>query len=611
VKLKKSVIAEIGINHDGDPEKAKRLILEASKSGCAGIKFQYRNVSRAYARNANEIGDEIILTQIKRTELSNSQIVSLRDYARSLGLLAGISFFTVEDVQDFAIPEIDFDFFKIPSAEMMNLPLIESLLATKKLVYISVGMHSELEIESIFNKISAMENWIPMHCISNYPVADHNSALGYITYMKNKWNRSVGYSSHDENWENNIIALTLGADVIERHITESRNDMGLDHSSSSTPEEFKKLCAYTDSINQMLLGNGPRVPNQGELLNKQNLGRSFYAKLDMATGTKISISNFEYRSPQIGLSIDEMRNLEGSALTRDIQQGAPLSSIHINSATTNVSDLALKTAQIANVALPVRLSDYSAISTLLPVGSFEFHLSYKEVASELHEFELNPNHRYSVHLPDYIDSTTLIDPFSLDQDIRAKSRECIKRIVDFSTRIAEATGQVVPVVASLAGINVDREFFYPSASALISEFSTEKVKLTLQWLPPFAWYFGGSIKLGVMNSAEDVEWIKKLNIPVTLDTSHLLLGKNAFGFDPREIISSIKENIIHWHISDSVGLDGEGMPIGSGGKENEELIKYVIQQPGLKVIEIWQGHFANFEGFKKEINKIHSMGVNS
>jgi N-acetylneuraminate synthase len=72
--LKRSVIAEIGINHDGDVDKAKRLILAASKSGCSGIKFQYRNISRAYAENANEIGDEIILTQIKRTHISNIEI---------------------------------------------------------------------------------------------------------------------------------------------------------------------------------------------------------------------------------------------------------------------------------------------------------------------------------------------------------------------------------------------------------------------------------------------------------------------------------------------------------------------------------------------------------
>ena len=167
--MNRSIIAEIGINHDGDFEKAKRLIFAAAQAGCNGIKFQYRNVEHAYADAANEIGDEIILTQIKRANLSNVQILELRNYARSLGLLAGISFFTVEDINDFLFPHLDFDFYKIPSAEMMNLPLIKTLIETNKMVYISVGMHTEAEIEKVFNQIVQSTNWLPMHCVSNYP----------------------------------------------------------------------------------------------------------------------------------------------------------------------------------------------------------------------------------------------------------------------------------------------------------------------------------------------------------------------------------------------------------------------------------------------------------
>ena len=608
--MNRSIIAEIGINHDGDFEKAKRLIFAAAQAGCNGIKFQYRNVEHAYADAANEIGDEIILTQIKRANLSNVQILELRNYARSLGLLAGISFFTVEDINDFLFPHLDFDFYKIPSAEMMNLPLIKTLIETNKMVYISVGMHTEAEIEKVFNQIVQSTNWLPMHCVSNYPVADHNSFLGYIIYLMNKWQRPVGYSSHDENWENNLVALTLGAQVIERHITESRSDLGLDHSSSSTSDEFHKLCDYVKTLDSMLLGNGPRIPNQGELLNKQNLGRSFYAKNKLTKGTLINLDDFEYRNPQTGLGFDAVNGIAGTPLTTDISQGEPLSTVHLTNEITNVSDEALQTARNSRISLPVRLSDYPIISSLLPVGSYEFHLSYKEVASDLKKFELDPDHRYSVHLPDYIDSTTLIDPFSEDLKIQEKSKECIRRVIEFAEQISETTGHSVPIVASLAGINMERKSFYPRVQELFREFSTASARLTLQWLPPYAWYFGGSIKLGVMNSKDDIQWIKDYEIPVTLDTSHLLLGQNTFGFNPREVISEIEENILHWHISDAAGLDGEGMPIGTGGEGNEEFIREVIGKPGMKVIEVWQGHFANFQGFKAEIINIHSMETN-
>ena len=112
--MNRSVIAEIGINHDGDINKAKRLIQMSKDAGCEGVKFQYRNIANAYAKNANEIGDEIVLTQIKRTYINAKQILNLRDYARKVGLKAGISFFTIEDLSDFESLDLAFDFYKIP-----------------------------------------------------------------------------------------------------------------------------------------------------------------------------------------------------------------------------------------------------------------------------------------------------------------------------------------------------------------------------------------------------------------------------------------------------------------------------------------------------------------
>ena len=185
--MTKLVIAEIGINHDGDMGKARELIQAAKDSGCYGIKFQYRNLDNAYAKNANEIGDEIILTQIKRTYLDSDKILELRNFAKSIGIQAGISFFTVEDLEDFDFELANFDFYKIPSAELTNISLIKKLLDTGKSVYISVGMHYEKEIDKIFSQIQDYPNWIPMHCISNYPVANHNASLGYISFLKNKW----------------------------------------------------------------------------------------------------------------------------------------------------------------------------------------------------------------------------------------------------------------------------------------------------------------------------------------------------------------------------------------------------------------------------------------
>ncbi len=605
------MIAEIGINHDGDMDKARRLIQQSRDAGCKGIKFQYRNIKTAYASGANEIGDEIILTQIKRTYLDASEILELRDFARSIGIDAGISFFTTEDLRDFDNLSTDFDFFKIPSAELLNLKLIKILLDTKKHVYISVGMHNESEIEYVFNEINAYENWTPLHCISNYPVADHNTSLGYLKFLRKKWNREVGYSSHDENWENNLIALSLGATVIERHITEDKKDEGLDHSSSSNFEEFAKICHYAREFEAITSGDSARIPNQGELLNKQNLGRSFYALRDFNTGEELVMKDFEYRSPQIGIGISDLDHYLGKKIVMKLKKGQVLTHQHFLEDRTLVNKDALEVSQQHSVSIPVRLADYQAIREALPVGSYEFHLSYKEVASDLLSYSFEAEDRFSVHLPDYIDSTTLIDPFSSDVRIKESSRDCISKIIAFSERLAEATGKSVPIVASLAGIGMEREEFYPQAKELFSEFYSELAPLTLQWLPPYAWYFGGSIKLGNVNNLDDVSWIQRLGLPITLDTSHLLLGQAAFGFRAQDIIEKLSNNIIHWHISDAAGLDGEGLPIGDGGIENERLIAGVIDQKGIKVIEVWQGHFNDYEGFKVAINKVAELKGNN
>jgi sialic acid synthase SpsE/sugar phosphate isomerase/epimerase len=607
VELTRTVIAEIGINHDGDMDKARRLIQQSRDAGCDGIKFQYRNLSTAYTGNANEIGDEIILTQIKRTYLDSAQILELRDFARSIGIKAGISFFTIEDLNDFQDLRTDFDFFKIPSAELLNIELINKLIATGNHVYISVGMHNEAEIESIFNSIKMYANWTPLHCISNYPVADHNTSLGYIQYLEGKWCRRVGYSSHDENWENNLIALSLGATVIERHITEEKNAEGLDHSSSSTYDEFVKICNYALELDAIISGNGPRVPNQGELLNKQNLGRSFYALKDIRVGETLSSDDFEYRNPQIGIGMSDLVQYIGKSFVMSLNKGEVLTHLHFRSIQTKVRQEAIALSRAHSVALPVRLGDYRDIRREIPVGAYEFHLSYKEVASDIFSFSVDATDRFSVHLPDYIDSTTLINPFANDERIKISSRECIARVIQFSERLAIETGRTVPIVASLAGLGLTREEFYPQVRDLFLEFRSELAPLTLQWLPPYAWYFGGSIKLTNVNNIEDVKWINDHDLPITLDSSHLLLGEAAFGLEPRKVINAISKNIIHWHISDAAGLDGEGLPLGDGGPQNEELLSDIISKNGIKVIEIWQGHFYHYEGFKVAVNKIAEM----
>jgi N-acetylneuraminate synthase len=128
------IIAEIGINHDGLIQKAKKLIDESFHNCVDAIKFQYRNLNNTYSDNANEIGDEILSKEINRNYLSPDELIDLSSYAKGLGLEVGISFFDVKDIEDFEEMIEIFDFFKIPSVELTNSHLIDALLT---FVYLS------------------------------------------------------------------------------------------------------------------------------------------------------------------------------------------------------------------------------------------------------------------------------------------------------------------------------------------------------------------------------------------------------------------------------------------------------------------------------------------
>ena len=138
--------------------------------------------------------------------------------SRLLGLEVGVSFFDIQDIYDFGASVADFDFFKMPSAELTNAPLVDALMAQERHLYISTGCHTEAEIEAAFSRLPE-DGWSPMHCISNYPLSLQNARLGYISHLRRPWNCEMGYSSHDDYWEACLLAMQLGANVVERHIT--------------------------------------------------------------------------------------------------------------------------------------------------------------------------------------------------------------------------------------------------------------------------------------------------------------------------------------------------------------------------------------------------------
>jgi len=599
------IIAEIGINHNGDIEQAYDLIKAAAESGAWGVKFQYRNIENAYAGGAKEIGDEMLISEIKRNYLSPQSILSLVERANKLEIAAGISFFEISDMDDFSGAINAFDFFKSPSVELCNDSLINKMISFGKPVFVSLGCHDENEIEQAFSRLKG-DNWIAMHCVSNYPVSLVNAKLGYLQHMASKWGRPFGYSSHDANWEVNLIAMSMGVTVIERHITFNKLADGLDHSTSSTPDEFTRMALFAENMPLLLAGNGVRVPNQGEMLNLQNLGRSYYAQQDISVGEPVTEEKLVFRSPRVGLGEPEMGCFIGTKAAQEISTGDVLSRSAFVMA-ERLRDDAIDFAKKNKIAIPVRSHDFTSMERKFPTGAFEFHLSYGEVLSNLRAEQYSSDNLYSVHLPDYINPTQLMDPFSLDKDQAAASFNILQRTVNFAEALQQLTGSKVPIVGSFSVVHQNLKEFFEQHAAMAAKYREQGVSVLPQWLPPIAWYFGGSVKLEAMNQQRDVDYILEHNLPICMDVCHLCMGNSLYDFNAVDMVDSLLPMIEHVHIADAAGIDGEGLHFGEGDPENMAAIAKVMDIDTMKVIEVWQGHLDDGAGFVKALNRLPEL----
>jgi N-acetylneuraminate synthase len=257
-----------------------------------------------------------------------------------------------------------------------------------------------------------------------------------------------------------------------------------------------------------------------------------------------------------------------------------------------------------SVGLPVRLHDFTRINNMFHLQNYEFHLSYGEISKLKGINDFNKNANYTIHLPDYCSANQLMDPFSADVSQKEKSIEVIKETLGFADKISDVIGKQVGVVGSFSVVNSTIDQFYFQYSNLLAEKTSQKVNLVMQWLPPIAWYFGGSVELKVLNKFSDVTHLLEHKINIVMDTSHLFMGKNYFGFDELGIVEKLKSQIEWFHISGASGIDGEGRGFSTLNQGERNLISDILKSKKIKIIEVWQGHLDNYFGFQNAIETL-------
>lgn len=598
-----NLIAEIGINHKGNYQKAINLIDQAASAGCWAVKFQFRDVGSFY-KSSSEIGDEILLREIKRTDLSSKKLADLASYARSIGLNAGVSFYRYYDFQAMGDDAMFFDFYKVPSAECTNHYLIRKLLDSGKKVMVSTGGHSLKDIEKALSQF-INDDIVIFHCVANYPAKLGSQNLQFIYSLKELGFKDVGYSSHDEDSEICFIAMSMGIKWIERHLTDDVEGDGLDDSSSSEISDFFKMNSFSSQIDN-ILGKIDRAPNQGEILNMQNLGTSLYAKTKIKKNSMINISNFEIKVPRVGLSPgDYFLYYENKKIELDLEKGDALTKRHfkknINYNNKKLFDYGKKNL----IGIPVRLHDFNSYSDYIKTETYEFHLSYEEVLSKnLHDIidSINPNYAISIHLPDYLPGNRIIDPISDNSFNKKDSQKLISKVINFAKSISERINKKVPIVGSFSQRNGrDRYEVLDDLFTYLKSIDESEINIYPQWLPVYAWYFGGSVKLDLFNSEKDIDYVINNSIDICLDLCHLSLSAKYFNKDWRNWYSRLKPFVGHFHFADAVGVDGEGLPIGEGDIGDFSIFS---DMPVMKIIEVWQGHHNGGIGFIKALNTL-------
>ena len=314
------VIAEIGINHNGNLSLAKKMILSAKKSGANCVKFQSfiaDQLISKYAPKANyqKKYKKSQLELIKSCELKTESLRKLKNFAKKKNIEFLSTPFEIKSLKE--LIKIGVPAIKISSDNINNIPFLIEVSRTKLPVLLSTGMANMNEVEKavkIFKKTKSP--LLILQCTSNYPSSIENSNLEVLRVFKKKFKCLVGLSDHTQSSLPSIIATTLGALVIEKHFTLSRRLSGIDQQASLEPNELKDLinkCKET----KMTLGSPKKFPTTEELNSIKAARRSLVISKNLKKGIKIKKDMFEIKRPGTGISPENYKKIIGMKLLRD------------------------------------------------------------------------------------------------------------------------------------------------------------------------------------------------------------------------------------------------------------------------------------------------------
>lgn len=332
MKNKIIIIAEAGVNHNGDIDLAKKLIDIAAESGADFVKFQSFKLDKLVSKSARKADYQLKNTDEKETNqfqmlkkliLTIDSAKVLKGYCDKKKIKFLSTPFDIESIEELDREEL-VDVFKVPSGEIINLNYLKKLSSKNKPVFLSTGMASMSEISNALDILLESGNLkrkdiTILHCNTEYPTPKKDVNLNAMLTIKNAFKVSVGYSDHSLGIEIPIAAAALGATVIEKHLTFNKKMEGPDHKASLEPNEFKSMVKAIRNI-EIAMGNGIKKPSPSEEKNILIARKSLHLTKTLKKGHVISNDDIVARRPSSGISPMHVDLVIGRTLNKDIKE---------------------------------------------------------------------------------------------------------------------------------------------------------------------------------------------------------------------------------------------------------------------------------------------------
>ena len=319
------IIAEAGVNHNGDIKLAKKLIDVAVDAGVDAVKFQTwktelivtKEAKQAEYQTENTQKEESQFDMLKRLELSYDDFLELKNYCDKKGIM----FLSTPDEEESANFLNDLQsIFKIGSGELTNIPFLKHIAKFKKQIILSTGMANLSEIETALDTLYAegiaKEDITVLHVTTQYPTPMVDVNLRAMNTIKNAFKIQVGYSDHTMGIEVPIASVAFGAKIVEKHYTLSRNMEGPDHKASLEPSELKQMVESIRNI-ELALGDGVKQAQASEIENKKIVRKYIVAKEEIKKGDVFSAKNLTTLRTDEGLSASLWNNIIGLKSSKD------------------------------------------------------------------------------------------------------------------------------------------------------------------------------------------------------------------------------------------------------------------------------------------------------